>query len=95
MRGSFLGSERLVDLLPPGCPALTAGGGHRGDARPLLDEERRLFYVAVTRARRALLVTAVTSEREGAAARPGSSTSSTRCPASDPRPLTPVHRPLS
>ena len=31
----------------------------------LLEEERRLFYVAVTRARRALLVTAVTSEREG------------------------------
>ena len=30
----------------------------------LLDEERRLFYVAVTRARSAVLVTAVASERE-------------------------------
>ncbi|NJC69556.1 ATP-dependent helicase [Planosporangium thailandense] len=53
LRGSVLGSEVLVDLAA-GREMTTAG---RIAAQ--LDEERRLFYVAATRARRHLLVTAV------------------------------------
>jgi superfamily I DNA/RNA helicase/RecB family exonuclease len=58
LRGSVLGSERLVDvaaerLLPEGRANAAA------EVSALLDEERRLFYVAVTRARRRLIVTAV------------------------------------
>ena len=65
MRGSFLGSERLVDLLRPGAQPTAAQVATTTTLARLLEEERRLFYVAVTRARRSLLVTAVTSEREG------------------------------
>ena len=53
MRGSFLGSERLVDLLrerESRVPTVVATAATLGR---LLEEERRLFYVAVTRARRA------------------------------------------
>nr|WP_240940664.1 ATP-dependent DNA helicase [Planosporangium flavigriseum] len=53
LRGSVLGSEVLVDLAA-GREMSTAGR-----LGALLDEERRLFYVAATRARRHLLVTAV------------------------------------
>jgi superfamily I DNA/RNA helicase/RecB family exonuclease len=53
LRGSVLGSEVLVDLAA-GREMSTAGR-----LTALLDEERRLFYVAATRARRHLLVTAV------------------------------------
>jgi superfamily I DNA/RNA helicase/RecB family exonuclease len=55
LRGSVLGSEQLVDIL--------AGRelGAVGQTAALLDEERRLFYVAVTRARRLVVVTAVAS----------------------------------
>ncbi|HEY6740270.1 MAG TPA: ATP-dependent DNA helicase, partial [Actinopolymorphaceae bacterium] len=58
LRGSLLGSESLVD---------TASGA---DLAPvivinrLMAEERRLFYVAVTRARRRLLVSAVSAEED-------------------------------
>ncbi|WP_211247795.1 ATP-dependent helicase [Cryptosporangium arvum] len=52
-RGTVLGSEELVDVVAGRPPQLA------GHLAQLLDEERRLFYVAVTRARRALLVTAV------------------------------------
>lgn len=57
-RGTLLGSELLVDLL--------AG---RDDANlsivaPQLAEERRLFYVAVTRARQRVVVTAVVGDEE-------------------------------
>jgi superfamily I DNA/RNA helicase/RecB family exonuclease len=53
LRGSVLGSEVLVDL------AAGRELGTAGRLAALLDEERRLFYVATTRARRHLLVTAV------------------------------------
>jgi superfamily I DNA/RNA helicase/RecB family exonuclease len=56
-RGSLLGTERLVDVLAGRArvPATLA---------PQLAEERRLFYVAVTRARSRLVVTAVSGEDE-------------------------------
>ncbi|MEV6377334.1 ATP-dependent helicase [Micromonospora musae] len=65
LRGSLLGSERLVDVL-----AGRAVDGGRvatvvGQTSALLDEERRLFHVAVTRARRRLLVSAVASAAVG------------------------------
>lgn len=55
LRGSVLGAEELVDVVAG--RELSAVG--RSSA--LLDEERRLFYVAATRARRRLIVTAVAS----------------------------------
>jgi superfamily I DNA/RNA helicase/RecB family exonuclease len=59
LRGSLLGSEQLVDV--------HAGRdvGPVGQASALLDEERRLFYVAVTRARTHLLVSAVDATSVG------------------------------
>ena len=56
VRGSLLGTDSLVDVVAGRDDSLVA----RQSAR--LAEERRLFYVAVTRARRTLLVTAVSSE---------------------------------
>src|SRR5262249_58032335 len=70
LRGSLLGMDDLVQVTDRGVP-LTFGGPAAGQdgklgqdvaaaalASKLLDEERRLFYVAVTRARRTLVVTA-------------------------------------
>ncbi len=57
-RGSLLGAEALVDAirgLDPRAAGTTAGQ---------LAEERRLFYVAATRARRRLVVTAVAGDEE-------------------------------
>jgi superfamily I DNA/RNA helicase/RecB family exonuclease len=59
LRGSVLGSERLVDL------AAGRATGTASQVSALLDEERRLFYVACTRARRSLLVTAVDASSAG------------------------------
>ncbi|WP_200834608.1 ATP-dependent helicase [Amycolatopsis alkalitolerans] len=58
LRGSLLGVEKLVDLL----------SGVDGDVvsaiAPILAEERRLFYVAASRAKHTLLVSAVAGEDE-------------------------------
>ncbi|WP_460495950.1 ATP-dependent helicase [Glycomyces tarimensis] len=53
-RGSVMGAEALVDILD--------GRADVDAVAQLLDEERRLFYVACTRARTRLLVTAVESD---------------------------------
>jgi superfamily I DNA/RNA helicase/RecB family exonuclease len=57
-RGSLLGSEALVDVL--------AGRDGSGVSlvAPQLAEERRLFYVAVTRARTRVVVSAVSGDEE-------------------------------
>jgi len=60
LRGSLLGNERLVDVVA-GVADPDAGVSRTA---PLLAEERRLFYVACTRARRTLLVSAVHAEDE-------------------------------
>ena len=67
LRGSLLGSERLVDVLAGRAAGAGATATVVGQTSALLDEERRLFYVAVTRARRRLLVTAVASAAVGGA----------------------------
>ena len=70
VRGSLLASEALVALVEdgvatqPGAAPLPALGSPLAE---LLEEERRLLYVAVTRARERLLVTAVQDAEEGQA----------------------------
>jgi superfamily I DNA/RNA helicase/RecB family exonuclease len=56
VRGTLLGAESLVDRVAGRADSAV----ERQSAR--LAEERRLFYVAITRARRALLVTAADAE---------------------------------
>lgn len=65
LRGSLLGSESLVDLVA-GRP-VAGRTGAASQIAALLDEERRLFHVAASRARRRLLVTAVASGSTGEA----------------------------
>ncbi len=57
-RGSLLGSETVVDVLAGRDPAQLS------TFAPQLAEERRLFYVAVTRARLRVVVTAVAGDEE-------------------------------
>ncbi|WP_375481764.1 ATP-dependent helicase [uncultured Jatrophihabitans sp.] len=57
-RGSLLGTEALVDALRG------VDDGPLASLAPQLAEERRLFYVAATRARERLVVTAVAGEEE-------------------------------
>ncbi len=63
LRGTLLGVERLVDTV---AEVGTAGGDWSTLSRtaPLLAEERRLFYLACTRARDALVVSGVRGEDE-------------------------------
>lgn len=65
LRGSLLGSERLVDVLAGRSDGSGGVATLVGQTSALLDEERRLFHVAVTRARRRLLVSAVASAAVG------------------------------
>ncbi|GIJ26055.1 DNA helicase [Micromonospora qiuiae] len=65
LRGSLLGSERLVDVLAGRSDGAGGAATLVGQTSALLDEERRLFHVAVTRARRRLLVSAVASAAVG------------------------------
>ncbi|WFE46566.1 PD-(D/E)XK nuclease family protein [Verrucosispora sp. WMMD1129] len=65
LRGSLLGSERLVDVLAGRGDGAAALATVVGQTSALLDEERRLFHVAVSRARRRLLVSAVASASVG------------------------------
>ena len=59
LRGTLLGVERLVDTV-----AGLSAGQHASLTAPLLAEERRLFYLACTRARQTLLVSAVRGQDE-------------------------------
>ncbi|QOC90454.1 ATP-dependent helicase [Micromonospora craniellae] len=65
LRGSLLGSERLVDVVTGRADGAGEVATLVGQTSALLDEERRLFHVAVTRARRRLLVSAVASAAVG------------------------------
>lgn len=61
LRGSLLGNEKLVDLI---AGVAEPGGAPVSRVAPLLAEERRLFYVACSRARHTLLVSGVQGEDE-------------------------------
>ncbi len=58
LRGSLLGMDQLVEAIAHGSVANTDAAAVALSSK-LLDEERRLFYVAATRARHTLVVTAV------------------------------------
>ncbi|GGK16959.1 DNA helicase [Pilimelia terevasa] len=66
LRGSLLGAERLVDLVA-GRAGTGGAAAAAGQVSALLDDERRLFHVAVSRARRRLVATAVASGAVGGA----------------------------
>jgi superfamily I DNA/RNA helicase/RecB family exonuclease len=58
-RGSLLGMDELIDVVAGRDVGAAADAAAVAVSARLLAEERRLFYVAVTRARQALVVTAV------------------------------------
>ncbi len=63
LRSSLLGAQQLADLLDRGIdPDGSSRGADDALRRAVLDDELRLFLVAVTRARRHLVVTAVRSQ---------------------------------
>ncbi|HET9653766.1 MAG TPA: ATP-dependent DNA helicase [Kineosporiaceae bacterium] len=64
LRSSLLGAQGLADLLDGRAEPSGAAGSVAAQRRAVLDEELRLFHVAVTRARSRLLVTAVRAEDE-------------------------------
>ncbi len=59
LRGSLLGIDELAEAASGAAGATADDAAAAALASKLLAEERRLFYVAVTRAKRSLLVTAV------------------------------------
>ena len=64
-RGSLLGSERLAEIARRDVAAARSESEHLlGAASALLDDERRLFYNALTRARRYLFLTSTTGGEE-------------------------------
>ena len=64
-RGSLLGSERLAEIARREVADARSESEHLlGAASALLDDERRLFYNALTRARRYLLLTSTTGGDE-------------------------------
>jgi superfamily I DNA/RNA helicase/RecB family exonuclease len=90
-RGSLLGSQQLVDVLAAGGDSHDAGAVSALQAvAARLAEERRLFYVAVTRARLHLLATAVRSDDQ----QPSRFLDELVPSARDERPLTRVPRGL-
>ena len=88
LRGSLLGAPELVDEL-----TARAGRDAAGARREVLDDERRLLHVAVTRARRRLVATAVRDEQD----RPSVFLDLVEPPAPDveERPCSPVPRAMS
>ena len=64
VRGSLLGAQQLVDVLAGAGGLGQSGEAHARALAARLAEERRLFYVAVTRARRLLVVTATRDDEE-------------------------------
>ncbi|RZT84133.1 UvrD-like helicase family protein [Pseudonocardia sediminis] len=60
LRGSLLGNEQLVDLVA----GVAEPDATVSRVAPLLAEERRLFYVACTRAKESLLVSGIQGEDE-------------------------------
>jgi superfamily I DNA/RNA helicase/RecB family exonuclease len=65
LRGSLLGAQALADLLDGRTESLASpGAGTVAQRRAVLDDELRTFHVAISRARRHLLVTAVSTEEE-------------------------------
>ncbi len=64
LRGSLLGAQGLADLLDGRVEPGGGTGSVAAQRRAVLDDELRLFHVAVSRARRDLLLTAVRAEEE-------------------------------